>query len=173
MDRNKFTIKVNTVEGMLSVKSVFDRGAIGDIDGVPMFVNAFLFDESLYVKYIEISGAPDGRAPESLFMAPAAVFLFGDVLSIPKSGNFIKLAAAGYSRLDPGRGRLARISTRAVAGQTYACVAGEDFLARDFLIDTRVWKVAAVARGNWSSPELTRIAGLVAFEGEDRFEFTA
>jgi len=115
MDRNKFTIKINTVEGLLSAKSVFDRGAIGDIDGAPMFVNAFWFAADLYVKYIEVSAARDGKNSESLFMAPAAVFLFGEELAIPKTGNFLKLAAGDYSKLDFRRGPLARISGRTVA----------------------------------------------------------
>lgn len=173
MDRNKFTIKVNTIEGMLSAKSVFDRGAIGDIDGVTMFVNAFWFDENLYVKYIEVSAARDGSASESIFMAPAAAFLFGEELAIPRSGNFLKLAAGDYSRIDSGRIRLVRISDNAVGGETSAAVADDDFIIRDFLIDTRSWKIAALLRGNWTSPEVTRVSKLAGFNGEARFEFFA
>ncbi len=172
MDRNRFTIKVNTIEGFLSVKSVFDRGAIGDIDGVPMFVSAFWFDKDLFVKYIEVSAAPDGRAPESLFMAPAAAFLFGEELAIPKSGNFLKLAAGDYSKLDSSHARLARISDNSVDGETSAAVADDDFIIRDFLIDARSWKVAALLRGNWTSPEIIRVANLVSFDSEDNFEFS-
>jgi hypothetical protein len=173
MDRNKFSIKVNVIEGLLSAKSVFDRGALGDIDGVPMFVNAFWFDNSLSIKYIEVSAVRDGKAPESLFMAPAAVFLFGEELTIPKSGNFLKIAAGNYSKLNTGRGELACISGQAVAGETVVRVGEEDFLARDFLIDTRAWKLAGIMRGNWTSPEITRVSGLLGFEGQTRYEFTA
>lgn len=172
MDRNKFTIKVNVIEGLLSAKSVFDRAAIGDIDGVPMFVNAFWFDPALYIKHIEVSAARDGGAPESIFMAPAAAFLFGNELSIPKSGNFLKIAGSDYSKIDAGHIPLARISSRAVSGETSATIGEESFVIRDFLIDTRSWKVAALLRGNWASPEVTRVAKLVNFESEDRFEFS-
>jgi len=99
-----------------------------------MFVNAFWFAADLYVKYIEVSAARDGKNSESLFMAPAAVFLFGEELAIPKTGNFLKLAAGDYSKLDFRRGPLARISGRTVAGETGVRVGDEDFFGAGFFI---------------------------------------
>lgn len=161
MDKNKFSFKVKLNDNLLSIGSVFDKGSIGDIDGRSYFINALWFDRNLYIKYIEV--AVDGI--EKVFITPAAAFIFNGIMTLPRSGNFVKNNASNL--LDS----LSFVSRDNLDDAARAVVGQEDFIIRDFLIDPREWKIAALARGNWSSPEIVRISRLDGFDGNNSYNF--
>jgi len=170
----QFSFKIKLVEDLLSAKSVFDKGSIGDIDGRSYFVNAFWFDSDLYVKYIEVSIAAPGDAPESVFVVPAAAFISGGVLTLPRSGNFVKTNPAGSDWPNSGLSeKLAWVSGKGMEDTARARVGDDDFIVRDFLIDTRSWKIAAAGRGNWVAGESTKISKLIDFDKNNSYQFAA
>jgi hypothetical protein len=171
MERH-FSFKVKLMDDLLSVKSVFDKGAIGDIDGRSYFVNAFWFDRDLYVKYIEVTTA--GPDPESVFVVPAAAFISNGVLTLPRSGNFVKSNPSGGGQIGSGLPeKLAWISGKGIENEARGRIGDDDFIVRDFLIDTHLWKIAAAGRGNWASGEATKISKLIDFDKNNSYQFAA